>query len=328
MNKTELFIKKAIKIHGDKYNYNKVNYVRAIDKVIIICKDHGDFLQSPNIHLSGKGCKKCGDLQTGSKLKSNTNDFIKKANIIHNNTYDYSLVTYCGNKNKINIICQIHGIFKQIAQNHLKGCGCSKCGFIISANAKYLNTEDFIKKAIKTHGFIYSYEKVNWIGCNKKIIIICNKHGDFKQIPSNHLSGQGCPKCANNQFSKSQIQWLEFLEKYYNINIQHAMNKGEFKIPSTRYLADGYCKETNTIFEYNGDYFHGNPKLFKSKEINKLCKITHGELYERTINRENKIKELGYNLVVMWESDWNNINKYISILQKKFKSCKRSNLLV
>lgn len=98
------------------------------------------------------------------------------------------------------------------------------------------------------------------------------------------------------------------------------MNDGEYKIPTTRYRADGYCEETNTIYEFHGDYFHGNPKRFDPEEENKLCNATHGELYQKTLQKEQKIRNLGYNLVVMWESDWININKSIKTLQNKFRS--------
>ena len=98
------------------------------------------------------------------------------------------------------------------------------------------------------------------------------------------------------------------------------MNECEFRIPTTRYLADGYCKETNTIYEFHGDYFHGNPKIYLEKDKNDVCNKTMGYLYKKTLEREQKIKELGFNLEVMWESNWNKINKSISILQKKYKS--------
>ena len=317
---TEVFINKAILVHGDRYDYSKTIYRKAIEKVIIICKEHGEFLQTPNRHLTGSGCKKCGDLNTGNKLKSNTKKFIERAIMIHNNRYDYSLTIYDGNKNNLIIICKIHGKFYQIPQNHLKGCGCPKCGVDITSNAKKSNTEEFIEKSIKIHNNKYSYLKSIYIYCTQKVIIICKNHGEFKQRPINHINGQGCSKCVNIQYSKMQIKWLEFLEKLNNIQIQHAMNDGEYKIPTTRYRADGYCKETNTIYEFHGDYWHGNPKRFDPEEENKLCNATHGELYQKTLQKEQKIKDLGYNLVVMWESDWININKSIKTLQNKFRS--------
>ena len=270
-----------------------------------------EFEQTPQAHLSGQGCSKCS-----KKYKMNEVEFIDECKIVHGNKYDYSKVSYDKKLEKIIIVCKIHGEFEQLAYSHITGKGCRYC----SGNYKS-NTEEFIEKAIKIHGNKYDYSKVNYTKAINKVIIICKKHGEFKQTPNTHLCGSGCTKC-NSSFSKAQIQWLEFISKLNNINIQHVINRGEFRIPSTRYLADGYCEETNTIFEYHGDYYHGNPKIFKPEEINKLCKLTHGELYQKTLEKEQKIKELGYNLVIIWESDWKKINKSISILQKKFRKCK------
>jgi len=94
VSNTENFIKKAKKIHGDKYNYSKTNYKRAIKKITIICPIHGDFKQTPNSHLYGYGCKKCATDYNRQLTKSNTKEFIKKAKKIHGNKYDYSMTNY------------------------------------------------------------------------------------------------------------------------------------------------------------------------------------------------------------------------------------------
>jgi hypothetical protein len=120
------------------------------------------------------------------------------------------------------------------------------------------------------------------------------------------------------QYSKQQIEWLNFLQKYYGISVEHACNDGEYRIPETRYYADGFCRDTNTIYEYHGDYWHGNPRIFPSDNFNKSAKCTYGELYDNTYKRESEIRGLGYNLVVIWESDWIRINNAIRKLQKKY----------
>ncbi len=99
--------------------------------------------------------------------------------------------------------------------------------------------------------------------------------------------------------------WLESISKEETIYIQCARTGGEFKIPDTQYHADGYCAETNTIYEFHGDYWHGNPKIYAPELINEVSKKTMGELYQATLSKENRIKDLGYNLIVMWERDWN-----------------------
>jgi undecaprenyl pyrophosphate synthase/G:T-mismatch repair DNA endonuclease (very short patch repair protein) len=315
------FIKRSIEVHGNKYDYSKVNYISAKDKVIIICKEHGEFNQTPDTHLRSKGCSKCSK----SCKIIDTNYFIEKSFKIHGNKYDYSKVNYISAKDKVIIICKEHGEFIQTPDTHLRSNGCPKC----SNSCKNIDTEYFINRSITIHGNKYDYSKTIYIHCEKKVIIICKEHGEFLQSPTSHYKNEGCGKCQNTGVSKSQIHWLEFLEKYYNINIQHMGNSNqEYKIKNTKWKADGYCKETNTIFEYHGSFWHGDPKIYKPDDMNNVSKRTMGTLYKRTINREQKIKELGYNLEVMWESDWNKINKNISILQKKFRTCKSLNLLV
>jgi hypothetical protein len=192
---TEEFIKKAESIHNNKYDYSLVNYKNNNTKIKIICPKHGEFKQQPGSHLLGKGCKKCSYLTIGSALQSNTKDFIEKANKVHNNKYDYSLVNYITAEKKVKIICPIHGEFIQLPSGHLSGRGCSKCSRIKGGKLRKSTTEEWIKKAQKVHGNRYDYSKVNYIASSEKIIIICKKHGEFKQISNAHLQGQNCPKC-------------------------------------------------------------------------------------------------------------------------------------
>lgn len=119
----EEFIRRAKEIHGDTYNYDKVEYINWTTSVIITCPKHGDFAQMPGKHLSGHGCQKCAGRNWTKE------DFIKEANIIHNNKYDYSLVSEKFHlTDKITIICPKHGEFIQLAQSHIgQKCGCPKC---------------------------------------------------------------------------------------------------------------------------------------------------------------------------------------------------------
>ena len=133
-------------------------------------------------------------------MKKNTlEDFIKKSQQIHNNKYDYSKVEYINNRTKVCIICPEHGEFWQTPHSHLSGCGCCKCKYDQSKQRLLLTTEDFINKAIQIHGDKYTYSKVNYIGAEEKVCIICPKHVEFLQRPSWHLSVYGCPKCYDER---------------------------------------------------------------------------------------------------------------------------------
>lgn len=139
---TEAFISKASKIHEDKYDYSKVYYKRSRDKVNIICRIHGEFLQKAGLHLEGSGCKLCANSYIGKLNTKNTEDFIIKSKTIHKSMYEYNKATYTQSKNKVVIVCKIHGDFLQTPSLHLLGHGCPSCG----REAK-LGRSGFINKA-------------------------------------------------------------------------------------------------------------------------------------------------------------------------------------
>ena len=218
-SKNKIFITKAEQIHGKFYNYSKVEYVKAIEKVIIICPKHGEFEQSPNGHLSGKGCTKCGKIKFAKNKLKNNNYFIEKASKLYNNFYDYSKVEYINAKEKVIIICPEHGEFEQTPNGHLSGRGCYKCGRIQSTKNNSSNKNKFIKESHKIHGIFYDYSKVEYINAKEKVIIICPKHGEFEQSPRGHLTGNGCPYCANEIRSNKKIDTLnDFIFKSVNIH--------------------------------------------------------------------------------------------------------------
>lgn len=208
---TEEFIKQARKIHGDKYDYSKTNYITSKFKVIITCPIHGDFIQSPTNHLKG-GCVKCG-----GRLRLTTEEFIGRSKIIHDNKYDYSKVNYITNTTKVTIICPIHGEFKQQPTKHMDDKnGCPKC------SGSYMDTKFFIEKANIKHNNLYNYSKVNYVKATEKVIIICSEHGEFQQTPNSHLNGSGCPKCRGVGFDHVTYEKCRNVIKEFNIKTQRS----------------------------------------------------------------------------------------------------------
>lgn len=121
----DAFVKKAKEIHGNRYNYSKVSFETSSDTVTIICEEHGEFTQRASSHTGGNGCKQCFQLNT---LRSNTEDFVKKAIEKHGKKYDYSKVDYITSRTKVEIICSKHGSFYQTPFSHLTGfSSCGKC---------------------------------------------------------------------------------------------------------------------------------------------------------------------------------------------------------
>ena len=120
---TQEFITRAKAVHGDRYDYDLVDYTGMHRKVKIKCKTHGLFEQSPDSHSRGNGCPECVGLK-----KHTSESFTEKAIEIHGDRYDYSYVEYTGNRNKVSIVCPEHGEFWQTPDKHINAKqGCPKC---------------------------------------------------------------------------------------------------------------------------------------------------------------------------------------------------------
>lgn len=327
------FITKAKLKHGDTYDYSRVNYANNITAVIIICSTHGDFLQKPMDHLSGCGCPICGRIQATLAVRSNANEFIEKSNLVHNNKYNYSKVVYVDNATKVIIICNMHGEFLQTPNSHLFGHECKSCWNIrrqqlsldMWGHKCFLQSEVGINKikqlSIDRHGVEFPWQK--------HMVDIIHNLNDYNYMYDSYIAQNNTASSLSDimnisiptvlrylkihklpirqymRYSQICIQWIENIAVNDNTFIQHARNIGEYTIPGTKYRVDGFDIESNTVYEFHGDCFHGNPKLYISDTIcNPFSDLTAGELYQKTIDREQKIRDLGYNLVVMWESDY------------------------
>lgn len=220
INKNEYFINKAREVHGENYDYSLVEYVNGDTKVKIICKEHGVFEQVPEVHLRGNGCQKCGRLKRDRSSSIGRESFLSRANDVHNSLYSYTNVDeYITSKEKVEVICPIHGSFMQLVGDHLSGKGCKKCGSIKASNSQKSSSSAFIEKAINVHGNKYDYSKVDYVNHKNKVIITCPIHGEFTQQPNNHLNGNGCEKCGKERVSNIlSIGKTGFLEKVFAVH--------------------------------------------------------------------------------------------------------------
>lgn len=193
------FINESKRVHGNKYDYSKCNFINVDNRVTIICKRHGEFEQFASGHLAGAGCKKCdSDFKRKSAVK-----FAEESKSVHGDKYDYSKVVYKTNKDKVELICKEHGSFWQTPSDHLTGYGCPYCH-----GNKVYTTDDFITTAKEVHGSKYDYSKSIYTRSANKLTITCPEHGDFKQTPNSHLGGRGCSSCAKSGFRRDKDAWF------------------------------------------------------------------------------------------------------------------------
>ncbi len=273
------FIGRSKEIHGDKYDYSKVEYINNGTKVCIICPEHGEFMQTPFNHMGGHGCPSCAP-----NKKMSTDCFLKKAKQVHGDKYNYSKVKYVNNSTKVTIICPIHGEFEQTPHDHLSGKGCIKC-----SGHKRKTTEEFIDAAKKVHGDKYDYSKVEYKNNKTKVCIICPKHGEFMQQPNSHLAGIGCPSCSN---SKLENEVNDFLIEN---KIRYIDEKSFTWLDGMRY--DFYLMEYNIAIECQGEQhfipidFAGKGKEWAEKEF--ISTVERDKL-KKKLSDEYDIKVIYY----------------------------------
>lgn len=256
---TEEFIQKSKEIHGDKYDYSKVDYVNTKTKVCIICPEHGEFWQIPNYHISGCGCPECGKRTIVEKKTFTNEEFIKKCSEVHDNKYDYSLCNYKGIYGKVKIICPIHGEFEQIANNHINGRGCLKCAHDFIGDLKRKNIESFISEAEEIHNKKYNYSKVEYVNSDTKVCVICPEHGEFWQSPKKHLYGQGCPKCGlkkiwDKRGRSNKDDFIKNAIKIHGNKYDYSKVEHEFRLDRKQIII---CKEHGEFLQTPNKHLSG-----------------------------------------------------------------------
>lgn len=263
----EEFINKATSKHGNKFDYSKVEYKNNKTKVCIVCPEHGEFWQTPNSHLRGKGgCPKCAEELKNKKRAYTQEQFIEKARNVHGSKYNYSKVKYEHNKTKVCIICPEHGEFFQTPNSHLQGIGCPKCN-----KSNKLTKNIFIEKARKVHGDKYDYSKVEYVNSYTKVCIICPKHGEFWQRPNDHLKGKGCRMCDNERKMKIKYSTNDIIERFKKVH-------GNY-FDYSKFIYAGIINKSTIICPKHGEFEttphdhlkgHGCPKCNQSELENEV----------------------------------------------------------
>ena len=279
---TESFVTKAIKVHGNRYSYSRVVYTKSVDSIIITCTDHGDFKQTPNVHLSGCGCPSCGKLVQITKRAKSQLDFIKDASSLHNNKYKYDKAVYKNSFTPLIITCDIHGDFYQKPSDHMAGCGCNQCGIDDNTERNTKSIDVFIEQANTVHSNKYNYLDSVYIRGASKLDVICSIHGKFSQTPENHLQGAGCPKCSNRESNKE----TEIFD--YTTSLGFSPISGDRSIIKPLEL-DIVLPDKNIAIEYNGIRWHSEA-------------FGRGKHYHK--NKTDLCTQAGYRLIHIWEDDY------------------------
>lgn len=287
----DYFLQRAKKLHNNKFDYSKFIYVSAKTKGIIICPIHGEFSQNPDKHLGKdtKGCQKCWfeirnemlqTIERTPRAIMSKDEFLKRCFNKYGDRFKYDLTNYNGlTKNKINVICSIHGEFSILPCNHILKTseGCQKCGRVRASKNKTRSYDDFLIKSNQIHKYkyIYSEENNNTYKNKKSIVkIICKEHGEFKKKAQKHIAGQGCFRCKIDELIKNNT------------------------------LCGGYCE----------NLFEKKPFLKDKKSYLYYLKINDGELYKIGITT----KEVSDRINSLKSISKGNIKKVEIISQKEY----------
>lgn len=298
----DLFVKESKLIYNDFFDYSLVlnDYYHSYDKVQLKCnKCNSLVIHNISKHLNKRKPIFCKCVKHYALAKS----FIEKSKLTHNNFYDYSKIYYLNNTTaKVDILCPIHGLFSQSAAAHAHGQKCPKCARELQSKWSIKTFDDMIKRI--QHFDRYDYSKFEFVNSTTKGLIRCKVCDyEFYQSLSSQTQGHGCPNCANKmkitmKSSKMENDLFNMLKTDF-VNLEQSnrtiLNGEELDIVN--------C-ETKRAIEFNGDYWHCNPETYKCEYMHPVFKRTAEWIWEKDKNKIEKAKALGYDILVVWESEW------------------------
>jgi len=291
----EEFVRRATAIHGDRYDYSSYVYTTWDVKSTIICKVHGPFQQSSRLHIERKsGCRLCGRLQHRISKSVKFDEFVKRAREVHGLKYEYNRASYTNVHSPITIICPDHGAF---TIQHAYAHTANKNGCVICKIEKSrLTTEEFITTSNAIHKSYFTYDKTKYTLNQEPLIITCPEHGDQTITPRDHYR-VGCWFCKRNRM---QDIWLD------EIGVPNTKENRQvrFTINNLLHVVDGFDPNTNSVYLFHGDYWHGNPDVYRPDELNRRNMKTFGELHQQTLEYEERLRQAGYTVISVWEGTW------------------------
>ena len=300
-------------------------YTRAVYK----CKYHGEFQAQPYSFFNSKyGCEKCSYEARAKNYANNDNNkkytaetllnaFSKLEYMVNEYKVDHDVIKDGKRDRKIKLICSKHG--ESIRFTHQAAdTGCLQCRKDFKENKKEIDrakkraennrvksnksrttpVDEVLKILTEKYGDKFSYDLTGYENLQSVMTVTCKKHGSFNIIIKSYMqTSYGCRSCANAGTSKAEYDWLAS-KNIDNMLYQH---KIEY-MPNKFLFTDGYDPTTNTIYEYLGDYWHGNIGKYKKDFFNKKSKKTMIELFDITQDRFKMLSDMGYNIIYRWDS--------------------------
>ena len=287
-NTTKFIAEVEEKFGIDKYDLSQVDYKNTNTKVVIGCKEHGFFEIRPEKLLKGQGCPKCRYIKMANTRKYPASRFFKKAKEKWGTLFDYSNSKYVDMNTKIEIRCTKHNhTFFQTPAKHLDGFGCIHCQTEKYIKSRTQSTEKFIQRARKVHKDRFDYSKTIYTRYNHHVLITFPKHGDFEQLPIDHLHGSGCPKC---QMSRGERLILCYLEDHkipfkFQYKFNNCRNKRPLPFDFAVFNKDNSIR---CLIEYQGEQ-HFEKRGFYKEEEKTFKELQKRDNIKKEFCKRNKI---------------------------------------
>lgn len=253
----EEFLSRANEVHGDTYDYSKMNFKSSTAPIVIVCKFHGEFLQAPTRHLSGQGCRKCSDVQVGLKSRLDVNSIVARLRGIHGDRYVYDKV---GERrgNKLTVTCRKHGDFTATLTNLLHNhSGCPSCGRAEAGRKSRLPYEEYVARFKELHKGKFEYGQIDYNLAPPRVDIKCPTHGWFSQGLHDHLKGVSCPKCSAPVYD--QQTFVESSREVHGDKYDYSMVRYERSLDKVSILCPVHG-EFKQAPNYHVNMGHGCPR--------------------------------------------------------------------
>lgn len=311
----------------EAFDYSVVECTSNHKPVTLRCIKHDlVFDTQPSNHLqSVTGCRLCG----AENNMMSTSQFVSRAKDVHGNKYSYNRTLYVYNHGRghgpdVQIYCNTcKEYFWQRSFIHLSGSGCGCCANKIRGQqGKRMTEDEFVAKASQLFPS-NEYPIGHYIDYLTPVKVVCTKHQtQFWQKPRDVIHGNNaCPHCQNKSYSQAALKWLAFVEKRDGIKIQHALEGGEKMLQGVGKV-DGWCEDSKKVFEFHGDFFHGNPTVYGMTDFNPVSKELMGVLWLKTMDKEFRVEKAGYEYEAMWEKDWKKMIRAVKVIGNAWKEHK------
>lgn len=312
------FLKRCREKHGDRYDYSKTIYRGFEEEIIVTCKKHGDFTTTPHKFLTSCGCMQCYSEERGKKKRYTNEQFIYLCKKKHGDKYNYAKVNYVKSNEDVTLTCKKHGDFtvKGLAALNYNGILCQKCreeerakiaiekkeAYEAREKEKEIKRNEILKKTKEyffaksksVHNGFYDYSKTEFTNYKDKVCITCPTHGDFWQLPSNHMNGHGCPMCGKIKVADKLKHTREvFIENARKVHgDKYDYSKVEYINNSTKVCI--ICPKHGEFWQTPGMHFNEhqgcpNCSTLSSNDENEIFELLKNETPFEVVKRDKTL---------------------------------------